>query len=62
MVMAYDSGPLSIPVRICFLWMDSLTHHRLSGCAGVADFAGLCRSLPSYLVEAVQNQRLVDNS
>jgi hypothetical protein len=26
---------------------------RLFGCAWVADFAGLCRILPSYLVEVV---------
>ena len=31
-------------------------------CAGDADFATLCRNLPSYLVELLYNQRLVGNS
>ena len=35
---------------------------RSFGCAGGADFARLCRNLPSYLVEVVWNQCPVGNS
>jgi hypothetical protein len=42
--------------------MAPLTVDRHSCCAGVADFAGVCQNLQSYLVDVLESQRRIGDS